>query len=144
MYVYTFFRSCGIGRTTTEVGSKSEFECICAPGYTLSTSLSGCEACGLNYFKPTTGPAGCDRCPDGTITYRTDSTSESACVCEIGSVLVDGTCVKLARINVWKINDFPFRSRCSTFLASIRLNLAAADRKHYYVKEISIQVIRSK
>ena len=91
---------CGMGRTTIDVGSQTESECICAPGYTSSTSLSGCEACGLNSFKSTTGPAGCDRCPDDMITYRTDSTSESACVCKIGSVLEDGLCVKHARIKV--------------------------------------------
>ena len=90
--------SCGMGRTTIDVGSQTESECICAPGYTSSTSLSGCEACGLNSFKSTTGPAGCDRCPGDMITYRTDSTSESACVCKIGSVLEDGLCVQLARI----------------------------------------------
>jgi hypothetical protein len=68
-------------------GAISAEDCLCVPGYTVSSNSGGtvtCKPCGQGFYKSTTTNDACTRCLPFETTIGVTSFNSSSCICESG------------------------------------------------------------
>lgn len=76
--------ACPANSSTLEVGSKvCTAQCYAGhfsnSGFDLQADLEPCEPCQASYYQPEVGKKSCEKCPNGTTTLGTGSTSVASC-----------------------------------------------------------------
>ena len=92
-------QTCGQHETTLGVNSTSSEDCLCRPGFVLSSLRGVCIACELGSYKAHIGDnTTCTACPDNSYTDAENQTTLAACRCNAGYVGPDGgPCVACAQ-----------------------------------------------
>ena len=109
---------CETNMVTTETGSTSINDCVCAEGYRHSSQT--CVPCEANYYKDVSGNVNCTVCPPNTGTDGVQNAQKKAdCVCDPGFFKDGDACVECPK-NTYK--EYSSDDRCQSCPLSTSTN----------------------
>ncbi|MES1903158.1 MAG: hypothetical protein MHPSP_002640, partial [Paramarteilia canceri] len=94
---------CPNNKTTLQIRSSLESDCICKKGYNLFDGGDTCIHCPINTYKSEIANSDCHSCPTNSQTFNEGSESLDDCLCNAGSTFSnkDSTCISCP-INTYK------------------------------------------